>query len=481
MSVGVTLRRTWPVLLAYAIFSMWGMGCLVASLAMSGKLGGGDGIAAVVGVVVASTVGHLLGNALGLARFRFAVIVVLFTLLLIGASIGTAAIGPFGVYLVLLVVAALSGYLGVASRLDVVASWFPLSLSVAAAMIWINTHGRAEIFHEGEKHAIWDPFTVVCLAGGIFLMLVFLATRNALALTVWQEVGRRGQLGAAPAADRVRVAVARPGRGSIFVLFAFTIVVLGITALVSPYLFRSAEDEDAQAQKQGQKHEADQGKDNGQSHGTSRQGKKGTSKRRGHARGKSRGHGDGQAQGHGGDQQDDGSDGDDSEPDTEEAQRAASEAARLASKIILWLIAFAVFLLLLYLVVFPPIRRAMLLRHLDRPLWPVPPTPRVMNLWRRARAALAELDIEPSPGETPRDFARRAEGEIASKYNGSAPGLVDAAAIVEKIDYAGRGLAPEDAQAMRAAVASVVHAVTPLVGWKKRFTSQWGRAPEVEA
>ena len=249
MSFAATLRRAWPVLLSYGVFSVWGAGCLVASLALtSGGFGVSAGdMGAMVGLLVATAVGHVAGNMLGLLRLRLMVVVVVFVGLFIGASVLGVALGPVAVFLIFGVLAALGGYLGVASRLDVVAAWYPLSFAVGGAIIWVNRHGALATFESGQKHAIWDGFTMVCLSGAVFLMLVFLATRNSLALTVWQEVGRPqvGTDGGDP------VTVARPGRGSLLVLFVFTAIVLGATALLSPYLFRTREAEGGDASGQG--------------------------------------------------------------------------------------------------------------------------------------------------------------------------------------------------------------------------------------
>ena len=55
MSVKATMRRTWPVLLSYAIFSMWGIGCFVTSLVMTvGGFGVDPGAWAVMGGILAA-------------------------------------------------------------------------------------------------------------------------------------------------------------------------------------------------------------------------------------------------------------------------------------------------------------------------------------------------------------------------------------------------------------------------------------------
>jgi hypothetical protein len=93
----------------------------------------------------------------------------------------------------------------------------------------------------------------------------------------------------------------------------------------------------------------------------------------------------------------------------------------------LGLLVAAVVLLFLLLVVLPPLRRVFLMRHLQRPLWPVAPTARVMNQWRRALAVLGVLEIEPAPGETPRDFAGRVEVELGATLGCPLSGLKTAA------------------------------------------------------
>jgi hypothetical protein len=137
-------------------------------------------------------------------------------------------------------------------------------------------------------------------------------------------------------------------------------------------------------------------------------------------------------------------------------------------------------LLLLLLLIGPPLRRAFLLRHLEKPLWPVSPTSRVMNLWRRALAGLAVLDLAPEAGETPGDFARRARAEVNGTLGCDAPGLLEAAAIVEKLDYAGRGLGAGDEQTMRDAVRTLLATIEPRTAVGKKLGAAWGRAPEVE-
>jgi hypothetical protein len=575
-----TLRQAWPVLVAYGVFSVWGVACFVASLALtSGGFGVSPGdVGVVLGLIAATAVGQVTGNLLGLTGLRFAVVAVLFSVAFTLAAVSGLAVGAIALFLVVGVIAAWGGYLGVASRLDVVAAWFPLSFAVGGAVVWMNRHGALATFRGGAKHALWDPFTILCLGGAVFLMLVFLAARQSLGLSAWQQAGRPA---AAASAPEDAVAVARPGRGSLLVLLVFSIAVLGATALLSPYLFRTgpAKDGDGGGQTDKGKDKggdagdkgkdgkgkgkggdsgdgsgkggkgkdkggdsgdgagkgkgkdkggdsgdgagkgkgkdkggdsgdgAGKGKDKGGDSGGDGSGKGGKGKDQGGdsggdgsgkgqgkgkgsdsggdgsgkgGKGKDQGGDSGDGSGKGGKGKDQGGDDPLGEPDPGAAGEAGSAALSMGLQVMAWFLGLAVALLLLLLLIGPPLRRAFLLRHLEKPLWPVSPTSRVMNLWRRALAGLAVLDIGPEAGETPGDFARRARAEVNGTLGCDAPGLMEAAAIVEKLDYAGRGLGAGDEQTMRDAVRALLATIEPRTRVGKKLGAAWGRAPEVE-
>jgi hypothetical protein len=323
---------------------------------------------------------------------------------------------------------------------------------------------------------VWDGFSIACVAGGVFFMLVFLATRNALGLTVWQEIAQRGS--ASPAE---RTSVARPGRGSLIALFVVTLGVLALTVLVSPYLFRTTEKSGEHGKNSDKS--AEQKKHAGEGNDTDGHERHGRAKGRHRVKRAAHGSGDGasDAGSESSESAEDESDDPIDPPDMDEAEQAAREALELGLRLFMWLLLAVLGLLALVLVLLPPLRRALLIRHLERPLWPVAPTARVMNLWRRALATLAVIDIEPSAGETPRDFARRVEVVLGTTLGSDARGLAEAAAIVEKIDYAGRGLGATDEQEMRSAVTAFVATVTPHIRFGKKVAAAWMRTPEVES
>jgi len=458
-----TAKRSSAVLVAYGAFSVWGMCCLFASLLSSEGSRARDSLSITTACVLAgaTVLGHVLGNLLGLLGLRLLPVVVLFLVVVSGVALSSAVLGVMAVYLALVVFAALGGYLGIASRLDVVAAWYPLSFAVGGVVYRMNQHGSFAAFRGGAKHAIWDPFTVICLAGSVFLMLAFLATRHSLALTVWREVG------GAPDAARPASPIARPGRGSLAVLFLGALVVLGATAIVSPYLFRSREPSEATAGAGGESKSRASG-GSGSNHGGAADRPAG----QGPAADRPATQGDEKPKG--------GTPDTDPREDRARAERMAREALDLALTFFLWVLAAVAAVLALLVLLGPPVRRAVLLRHLARPLWPVTPTARVMYHWRRALALLSVLDVHPEPAETSPDFAARAAALVHGKLGCAAPGLGIAASILERIGYAGRGLGRGEERAMREAVEAFAREVGPRIPLGKRVVAGWGPAPDIE-
>ncbi|MBN2797854.1 MAG: DUF4129 domain-containing protein [Deltaproteobacteria bacterium] len=93
----------------------------------------------------------------------------------------------------------------------------------------------------------------------------------------------------------------------------------------------------------------------------------------------------------------------------------------------------------------PPLRRTLLLQHLRRPLWPVPPTRKVQQSWRLVEIALADAGVHPRPGDSPTGLAARAAEEL--KDIDPEP-ILEAARAAERVAY-GYGLNPDDTERVR--------------------------------
>jgi hypothetical protein len=114
-----------------------------------------------------------------------------------------------------------------------------------------------------------------------------------------------------------------------------------------------------------------------------------------------------------------------------------------------------------------------LLRHLALPLWATTPTKRVENLWLRALVALDDLGIREHAGDTPEKFAVRATGILTQEFDAVPAGLDAAARIIERVEYAGRGLSPDEETKMRAAVLAFLAYVDKHLGVAKKVSLGW--------
>jgi hypothetical protein len=593
------LRRSWRALLAYLVFTAWGLGCMVVSVLLIlgehafSAVTEMNVLIAVAGIVVAGLLGHLAGNMLGLLRLRVWVMGVLALAFFIGATLSSAALGPFAGFLVVAGIAAAGGFLAVGSS-EIFASWVPLTYAVGAAVLWMNTHGKVSVWLTGAKFAVWDAITFGFLSGAVVLFLVFLLQRHALALTLWQDAARPGGT-----RDDLH---ARAGKGSVGCLVALCGVVLVATAILSPFLFRTERVEggthatSTTTTTEGQCVPSSgtySGPSSGTSGGTAWGGSTsstasapscggesvggttvggnsvggnsvagnsvggtsvgatsvggtsvggksvggtsvgGKSVGGESVGGKSVGGESVGAKSVGGESVGGKSVGgesigtksvggtttggtstggsstggtstggtgtgeatttpeqpktagpstssnappDLSKPDLENAKAKSIDAAKLGLIVMRWLV-MLLGLLLVLAIFFRPIRRAILLRHLEYPLWSTTPTRRIQNLWLRAIIALDDAGITARPDEDPVRLAQRAIDELG-KQHGSVPGgLEQAAQIVERVEYAGRGLAPDEEAKMRNAVLALVGYVGRNTGFGRKVAQGWSSVP----
>ena len=102
------------------------------------------------------------------------------------------------------------------------------------------------------------------------------------------------------------------------------------------------------------------------------------------------------------------------------------------------------------------------------------PTRRVENLWLRALVALDDVGIAIRHDETPQKLAARIAQELALKNGGEVPVGMDAAAqIMERIEYAGRGLSGDEETKMRTAVLAFLAYVNKHLTPAKKLALGW--------
>jgi len=428
------LSLVWPVLIARGAFTLWSVVALLTSI-----WGNASADLHLTGAIIGGTlVGQALGNLIALLRIRLPMVMVGFLVAFIGIAATSGATGAFALWLFLIFLASLSGYLSLGSQFDMVAAFWPLSLSVGAAIVRIQNIGRVSTWTQGNKHGIWDFLSIAYLMGAIFFLLLFLATRQSLALSNWQTNSHQ---------DARQTRLARPGRGSILPVSVLTILILISTSLLSPYLFRAeSRDGDRREDKSGEQSPPPE--------------KGGCNKQQ---------------------QQSYDEEEVPEEPKPPEAAPFDLSILALAFRIFAWLLVFVVVLLILYFAFFPPLRRRLLLRHMRSPLWPVPPTSRVLNLWQRVLATLAILELRPEVGEGPTAFSARATEALAAMLGVRPTTLCDAASLMEKIGYEGRGLAAGDEESMRQHVEQFLSQIEPRIATRQRFLAHWSVPPTIDS
>jgi len=114
------------------------------------------------------------------------------------------------------------------------------------------------------------------------------------------------------------------------------------------------------------------------------------------------------------------------------------------------------------LVVFiPPMRRNMLLRHLRKPLWPVPPTRQVLLAWRVVEIALADIGVRRRPGDSAEALAKRAIEALPPDIDHTA--LVRCAKLTDRVLF-GLGVDPTDPEEARRTAEMTYQSVWEVLG-----------------
>jgi len=408
----------------------------------------GDDIAALFVIGTATLSGIIAGQALGFLRTRPWVVwtivgfCILFVILFFAYIPMTPGLEYLAVFLFLFPFALNSGIWTMRTRTRVFAVWYPLMLAVGSIIIIAEETGGAEAWFAGRKWAIWSVPTFFILAVAILLTLAYLVAQQSYSLARWRAEGSGPDRRRTEQSGKPRVRLSLAGWVMMILLSgALTIVVAG----VAPYLWRSAPDEDG--------HAGDGGGD-GQADGQG---------------GEGQGGGSSGGQGQQGDGEGGGSEQFDGEGLAEKAKSAASSLIYL-----LMLLLFMLLLALIAAILSRPMRRAILLHHWQDPLWPVPPSQQIVNLWHRATVALQDLGFQAEEWEAPAAAARRANTELHGRMRGEVPELVTAADVARRAAF-GFGVGDEDVAQMRAAVGCVVEAAEDRRGVEDVVKAQFRR------
>lgn len=368
-----------------------------------------------VALVLASLVGALAGNLLGLLRVRTGAVQLALHLLLVALA--------FALQGAPLVVAALCaglwslgcGHLALQRRLALGALWIPVVCWTAAIVTVLDRNGRMQRWEAGEKHAVWQPLTLGMLSLVVVLFFLFLAGQEHFHGQVWQA----GAVTTPVTLTRQRAAGAtRVTKRGVFAVLAFALVATLLTARIAPYLWRTGSQEGPRARDESPAPDAAP-----------------TPPR----------------------------------ADWDALARALERAAREAGERARDVLPFVPLFLLRR-----PLRRAWLLRQWRRPLLPVSPTERATRLWRYVTVALGDVDGRPKTGETHEQAVERFIEARVARGEPRPEGLAEARDLYERVRF-GLGIPPGALEALEAEAERAFASVrAPLTRWQ-RIASWWRR------
>lgn len=367
-----------------------------------------------------------LGQALALLRLRTWTILAIGSVswgaLLLAAgvaieTVGEDLAGPLIILLFLGPFWALAGVWSLRTQGALLATWAPLMWLVVRILVIAENRGSAQNWFDGNKWAVWDVLTAPVLLLGVVLMLIYLVSRELHRLHRWRFGPGGPDLPRTERLDSARRSRLGIGCGGVLALAMLALVLTVATALVAPYLWRTApEDEgDPNHQSQSQSEQPSEGKE--QPNQDSQQDS-----------------GDGQGQG-------------DGEAEEKTPQERMQEALRQGAAAVVNLLLLLLLALAILVVFGPPIRRQLLLTHLRRSFWPVPPTREIEQSWRLVELVLADHGVHRQPQETRLALAERAKAELDDMDH--LP-LERCAEVADRVTY-GLGLRPDDSMMARRA------------------------------
>ncbi len=373
---------------------------------------------------------------------------------------------------------SLGGLFSLRRPWGVLAFWFPTIFFMKATIPFINLDQE---WLEGRKWTVWTPGTLLVAVGCVVLFLFFLTCRERRRISQWST----GQ----PRAWRLEGG----GRGVWRRAIEATVLVLILsasTALISPFLWNRIRNEKGTEARQGEQTGSDRGQndsasgDRDQSSGNSSEGQPQTDPGRGEgdvSQPAANEPGGGGADSGGESPPDrtqdssgiearrEGQEGEDSgrdpssgsgqAPDEESSGSGATSGA--AQRILPWL-----FLLLLWALLWRPLKRLSLIRSWLDPNSRESPTQRIEHAWRAVRTVLEDYRQVPRAAETPASFCRR----ITETWPGAGESLQSASSVADIRDrvFFGLFVEPGDVENSRQLAAAAYENL-----WRRQ--TWWGK------
>ncbi len=390
----------------------------------------GEGIVILVGLGFTTFAGVVAGQLLAFLRVRTWLVLLFGTFCWVAAAaaaVSTAALGSVGALVALALwvfpIALSGGLWSLETHRALWSTWLPLLFATAAVIIWSESRGTVASWFAGDKHAIWDLVSGGVLGGTIVLVLVFLVSRETHRLALW----RRGPT-APLAPTRKEQGAARPRLTalSLLLLLGAGLALTVMTALVSPYLWRTGDEGDQQSEYTAPS-EGEPAPDPAGSEFF--------------------------------------------EKLVEQLAKMAEQAVEAGQKAGGTVCAGLTLLLLAilgFLIGWRPLKRLFLLRHLRDPFWEVPATTRIEQGWRLVEIALGDAGVFPRPGEDAAGLARRAGPVLARLSPVEVHGLEDAAEVADRVRF-GLGVGPEDVEVMQRFSAWAIDTVWERLGDREQI------------
>lgn len=363
--------------------------------------------AAMVFLAVTTVIGTLMGQIMAFLRIRTWVAIAVGGVcwgLAFGLGLATSAVlGEVAVFvflfLFMLPIAMTGGLWSLETHRATWSIWLPMVYTSATAIIWAEKTGLDAKWLAGDKWAVWDALSLGVFGTTVILTLIYLITRETHRLALW----KRGPT--APLQPTVKETGANRPRITplgLVTIAALTVAVTLMTALVSPYLWRTGED-GSEPPEQPTEQPAEP-------------------------------------------------------PDPpeesewmrvlEELGEKVVEAAKQAGGSICSLLALAVLAVLGMLIAGPPLRRLFVVRHLQNPFWRVTNTTRIEMGWQLVEIALADAGVDVRSGEDAAGLARRAQPTLTQLSAVDVHGLEDAAEVIDRVRF-GLGVGPKDVATMQ--------------------------------
>ncbi len=394
----------WPVV-SYHLALAWSFLCFVAVMALTSNMDA-PSVAILAGLAVTTLFGVLIGQGLAFFGVRGWLLLVFWAgcwtfSVAIGVALGDVG-APIALVLFILPMAATGGAWSLATNRALHATWMPLLYATAAVISWADYADTDDNWFAGEKWAVWSAPSLAMMGVTLGLLLLFLVTRESHRLALWQR-GPTAPL--QPSRAESGAARTRLTPLGALLLLGGALLLTVATALVSPYLWRTAPggdqpDDDVVAQPA--QDDATEEVDPSDGEWAKRVG---------------------------------------------ERMEQATEAAKQAAGVVCPLLTLALLALAGVIAGWRPLRRLLLLRHLREPLWEVSPTTRVEQGWRLVEIALGDVGVHPRPGEDAAALARRARPVLEALSPVEVHGLEDAAAVADRVRF-GLGVQPGDVETM---------------------------------